>query len=124
MDRNPDLSSYRELISSSTKVVDELVTELSKEEMETKSLQLPCDQTVTSARDDLHSALQSLSSSFWSQQGVNNSRSSAGSDNSLENDSSIKERPTTHSAVRNKGVYKVVYPFTSGVPLSGSPHWV
>ncbi|XP_027884679.1 kinesin-like protein KIF14 [Xiphophorus couchianus] len=121
MDRNPDLSSYRELISSSTKVVDELVTDLSRKGVETKSLQL---QSVISARDDLHSTLQSLLSSFWSEQGVNDSRSSAGSDSSLENDSSIKERPTTHNAVRNKGVYKVVYPFTSGVPLSGSPHWV
>ncbi|XP_014822861.1 PREDICTED: kinesin-like protein KIF14 [Poecilia mexicana] len=124
MDRNPDLSSCRELISSSTKAVDELVIGLSKEGVEAKSLQLPCLQTVISARDDLHSALQSLLSSFWSQQGVNDSRSSAGSDNSLENDSSIKDRPTTHNAVRNKGVYKVVYPFASGVPLSGSPHWV
>lgn len=121
MDRNPDLTSYRELISSSTKVVDELVTDLSRKGVETKSLQL---QSIISARDDLHSALQSLLSSFWSEQGVNDSRSSAGSDSSLENDSSIKERPTTHNAVRNKGVYKVVYPFTSGVPLSGSPHWV
>lgn len=121
-DRNPDFSSCRELISSSTKAVDELVTGLSKKEAEGLSLQLPCLQTVISARDELHLALRSLSS-FWSQQGVDDSRCSAGSDNSSENDSSTKDRVNTHSTVRNKVVSKIVY-IAPGVPRSGSPHWV
>ncbi|KAM4738851.1 kinesin-like protein KIF14 [Anableps anableps] len=123
-DRNLDLSGCRELISSSTKAVDELVTGLSKQVAEAPSLQPPCLQTVISARDELHSALRSLSSSFWSQQGVSDSRSSAGSDKSLENDSSAKENPNTHSAVRNKVVSKMVYFLAPGVACSGSPHWV
>ncbi|XP_035996965.1 kinesin-like protein KIF14 [Fundulus heteroclitus] len=122
-DSHPDLSSCRALISSSTKAVDELVAGLSEEGA--PAPQPPGLQTVASARDELRSALRSLSSSFQSQQGASDSRSSAGSDRSVENDSSAKERANTHSSVRNKVVSKIVYcSLTPGVSCSGSPHWV
>ncbi|XP_017268937.1 kinesin-like protein KIF14 isoform X2 [Kryptolebias marmoratus] len=121
---NSDLSSCRELISSSAKAVDELITGLSKEGAETLSLQLPCLQTVVSARDGLHSALQSLSSSSsWSQQETEENRSSCSSERSTENDLFTKERAKAHSVVRNRVVSKMVYSLAPGVPKS-SPHWV
>ncbi|XP_062279792.1 kinesin-like protein KIF14 [Scomber scombrus] len=122
-DRDSNLSSSRELISSSAKAVDELITGLSNEGAVTLSLQLPCLQTVMAARDELHSALQSLSSS-WSQQVAVESRSSATSDKSTEDELLTKESVASHSAVRNRVVSKIVYSFPSGVSSSGSQHWV
>lgn len=121
--RNSDLSSCRELISSSAKAVDELITGLSKDGAVTLTLRLPCLQTVVSARDELHSALQSLSSS-WNQQALGESRSSAGSEKSTEDEMLLKESAPTHSAVRNRVVSKIVYSLTPGVPSNGRPHWV
>ncbi|XP_038147695.1 kinesin-like protein KIF14 [Cyprinodon tularosa] len=122
-DRSSDLSGCRELISSSTKAVDQLIIGLSKEEADASSLQLPCLQTIMSARDDLHCALQSLSASLWSHQ-ESDSRSSSGSDKNVENDSSTKERAKTYSAVRNKVVSKIVYSVAPDVTCSSSLHWV
>ncbi|XP_072245431.1 kinesin-like protein KIF14 [Leuresthes tenuis] len=124
-DRSSDLSSCRELISSSAKMVDELITGLSKDGAGTLSLQLPCLQTVISARDELHAALRGLSSSsYWTQQAERESRSSAASEQSTEYDSLTKDGVITHSAVRNRVVSKVVYSLAPGEHCSGSPHWV
>lgn len=122
-DRDSNLSSCRELISSSAKAVDELVTGLSKEGALTLSLQLPCLQSVMAARDELHSALQSLSSS-WNEHGAGESRSSAASDKSTEDEILTKESTTTHSAVRNRVVSKIVYSLSPGMLPKGSSHWV
>lgn len=125
LDNNSDLSSCRELISSSATAVDELIIGLSKEGAESLSLQLPCLHTVISARDELHSALQSLSSSScWSQQEVDRTSSSSSSEKRTENDLLTKERAKTHSAVRNRVVSKMVYSLAPGVANSDSPHWV
>ncbi|XP_051233248.1 kinesin-like protein KIF14 [Dicentrarchus labrax] len=121
-DRDSNLSSCRELISSSAKAVDELITGLSKEVALTLSLQLPCLQSVIDARDELYSALQSLSS--WNQQGAGEGRSSAASDKSAEDEMLTKESATTYSAVRNQVVSKIVYSLPSGASSKGSPHWV
>lgn len=121
-DRDSNLSSSRELISSSAKAVDELITGLSNEGAVTLSLQLPCLQTVMAARDELHSALQSLSS--WSQQVAVESRNSATSDKSTEDELLTKESVASHNAVRNRVVSKIVYSFPSGVSSSSSLHWV
>lgn len=120
-DRNSEVSCRGEIISSS-KAVEELITSLSTVGAETPSLQLPCLHTGISARDELHSALQSLSSSL-SQQGEGE-RSSAESDKSTENESLSKERAVTHSSVRNQVVSKIVFSLAPGMPCSGSPHWV
>uniref|UniRef100_A0A3B4Z744 Kinesin-like protein KIF14 n=1 Tax=Stegastes partitus TaxID=144197 RepID=A0A3B4Z744_9TELE len=101
-DSSSDLSSCRELISSSAKALDELITGLSTEEAVAPSLQLPCLQTVMSARDELHSALQSFST---------------------HNEILTKDRAATHSAVRNRVVSKIVYLAPGGLS-NGSPHWV
>ncbi|XP_069558309.1 LOW QUALITY PROTEIN: kinesin-like protein KIF14 [Brachyistius frenatus] len=124
-DRTSDLSSCRELISSSAKAVDELITGLAKEGAVALSLQLPCLQTILSTRDELHSALQSLSCS-WNQQVVEEeeSRRSAASETSAEDEVFTKERAATHSAVRTRVVRKVVYSLAPGVLSNGSPHWV
>ncbi|CAG5864166.1 unnamed protein product [Menidia menidia] len=122
-DRNSDLSSSREQISSSAKIVDDLITGLSKEGAGTPSLQLPCLQTVLSARDELLSALRDLSSfSSWSQQGE--SRSSAGSEQSTKNGSLTKDGVIKHSSVRNRVVSKMVYSLDQAEQCSVSPHWV
>lgn len=125
LDNNSDLSSCRELISSSATTVDELIIGLSKEDSESLSLQLPCLHTVISARDELHSALQSLSSSScWSQQEVDRTSSSSSSEKRTENDLFTKERAKAHNAVRNRVVSKLVYSLAPGVANSDSPHWV
>ncbi|XP_035033401.2 kinesin-like protein KIF14 [Hippoglossus stenolepis] len=112
-DRDSNLGS--EQISSSAKAVDELIVGLSKEAALLASSQLPCLQSVVTARDTLHSALQSLSSP-WNEQGAGESRSSAASDKSTEEDMCA----STHTAVRNRLVSKIVYT----IPSKGSPHWV
>ncbi|XP_042367975.1 kinesin-like protein KIF14 [Plectropomus leopardus] len=117
-DRDSNLSSSRELISSSAKAVDELIIGLSKEGA-LLSLQLPVLQSVMTARDELHSSLQSLSS--WKSQEAGESRSSAASDKSTEDEISTKE---THSAVRNRVVTKIVHTLPPGVSSAGSLHWV
>lgn len=76
-------------------------------------MKLPCLQSIIEARDELHSALQSLRS--WSQDAEN--RSSLGSDKSAEGSA------TTHSSVYNRAVSKVVQILPSGVS-KGSTRWV
>ncbi|KAM8874254.1 kinesin-like protein KIF14 isoform 2-T2 [Spinachia spinachia] len=118
-DTHSNLSSCREAISSSAKAVDELIAGLSKDKASTLSLQRPLPQSVMAARDELHSALQSLSS--WSQQVAGESESPADSDNGLEDKSLRKE---THSAVKNRVVSKIVYCLPPGASLKGTMHWV
>ncbi|XP_033937920.1 kinesin-like protein KIF14 [Pseudochaenichthys georgianus] len=116
--KDSNLSSSRELISSSAKAVDELITGLSKGKASNPSLQLPFLQSVMVARDELHSALQSLSS--WDQQEPGESRNSSASDKSTE-DELCKN---THTAVRNRVVSKMVYSLPPGVSPKDSLHWV
>ena len=115
-DRDSNLSSCRELIISSAKAVDELITGLPKEGALTLAL------SIMAARDELHTALRSLSS--WKQQVAEESRSSAASDMSAEDEMLTKEGATTHCAVRNRVVSKMVYSFHPDVSSKGSPHWV
>lgn len=108
-----NLAHSRELISSSAKAVDDLVTSLSNDASLTLAMRLPCLQSVLAARDELQLALQSLCS--WNQEAEN--RSTADSDKSVE------ESVASHSVVRNRVVSKVVYTLPSGVS-KGSTHWV
>lgn len=108
-----NLAHSRELIASSAKAVDELITGLSNDGWLTPAVRRPCLQTALAARDELHSALQSLCS--WNQEAEN--RSSVGSDKSGE------ESATIHSVVRNKVVSKVVYTLPAGVS-KGSTQWM
>ncbi|XP_071342044.1 kinesin-like protein KIF14 [Trachinotus anak] len=121
--KDRDLSSCRELISSSAKAVDELLSGLSKEGALTLCSQLPYLQSVMTARDELRSALQSLSFP-WIEQGTGESRSSTASDKSTEDEILTKESATTRSAVRNRIVSKIVYSLPPGVSSKVSPHWV
>lgn len=117
-DRNPDLSGCREMISSA-KAADELITGLSMDGAEAPALQLPCLQTVKSARD----ALQSLCS-LWNQQEEGESRSLASFEKDTEEESTTKEKAATHTAVGHRAMSKIVYSLAPGVQSSGSPHWV
>lgn len=90
--------------------MDELITGLSNHGSLAPARRLPCLQTVLAARDQLHSALQSLRS--WYQEAENRA-----------SDQSGEESATTHSVVRNKVVSKVVYTLPSGVS-KGSTQWV
>ncbi|XP_006792143.1 kinesin-like protein KIF14 [Neolamprologus brichardi] len=121
--RGKDFKSCRDTISSSAKAVDELITGLSKDGIGAPTLQLPCLQTVMSARDELHSILESLSS-LWNQQEEGESRSSASFEKDTEEESSAKERAATHSTVRHRVVSKIVYALAPGVQSNSGPHWV
>lgn len=86
------------------------------------ALRLPCLQNVMAARDELHSALQSLSS--WNQQDPGANRSSSASDKSTEDELLSKESATTHCSVRNRVVSKIVYSLPPGVTTKSNTHWV
>ncbi|KAM3619744.1 uncharacterized protein V6R79_012946 [Siganus canaliculatus] len=116
--RDSDLSSLREQISSSAKAVSELITRLSEEEALTMALQLP-----GVLNDELQSALQSLSLP-WNQQVAGENRSSGASDTSKEDETSLKESTTIHSAVKHRVVSKTVYYLPPGVLTEGRTHWV
>lgn len=118
--RDSSLGSCLEPIRSSARAVDELILRLSKDGAVTPGLQLPCLQSVVDARDELHSALRSLSSP-WSQEGAE------GEENSVEGADSENQRKgsqTIYCAVRNRIVKKVVYANSSGVACEGNPEWV
>ncbi|XP_068446174.1 kinesin-like protein KIF14 isoform X2 [Clinocottus analis] len=117
-DSDSNFSSCRDLISSSTKAVDELITGLSEEEA-SPPLKLPLRQSVIAARDELHFVLQSLSS--WGQEVAGESSSSAASDGGTEDETLSKD---THSAVRNRIARQIVYSLPPGVSSKGSLHWV
>ncbi|XP_058495067.1 kinesin-like protein KIF14 [Solea solea] len=125
-DRDSNFSSCRELISSSAKAVDELITGLAEEGALTPSSQLNRNrprQSSTTARDEVHSALQSLSSPC-NEQSTGEGRSSGASNKSAEDDFLTNDSGSTHSAVRNRVVSKMVYSLPAGVSAKGSPHWV
>lgn len=103
-----NLAHSTELINSSAKAVDELITGLSNDGSLTLAMRLPCLQSILAARDELHSALQSLCS--WNQEAED--RSSFGSDKS------VVESAT--SGVRNRVVSKVVYTLPSGASKSST----
>lgn len=108
-----NLAHSRELISSSAKAVDELVTSLSNDASLTPAMGLPCLQSISAARDELQSALQSLCS--WNQEAEKSS--------SADSDKSVEESVASHSVVRNRVVSKVVYTLPTGVS-KGSTQWV
>uniref|UniRef100_A0A3P9JEB2 Kinesin-like protein KIF14 n=1 Tax=Oryzias latipes TaxID=8090 RepID=A0A3P9JEB2_ORYLA len=120
-DKDSDLKIFRELIPSVT-AVDELVTGLSEEEDSPRSHKPPCPNITISARDELRSALHSLSSAPLSLLGAGESRSSVDSKRSTGN--VTKEKADTRSTVKKQIVSKVVYTLAPDVSCSGSPHWV
>lgn len=113
--------SSKDLISSSAKAVNELITGLSKDGSLTQALQLPCLQNIIAARDELHSALQCLHS--WNQQAGENS-SSALSDKSTDDEILTTESATTYRAVRNRVKTKIVCSIPPGLSSNGNAHWV
>ncbi|XP_034560171.1 kinesin-like protein KIF14 isoform X2 [Notolabrus celidotus] len=123
-ERASDLSSSsRESLSSSAKAVDELLTDISEEGALALAVRLPCSESVMAARDDLHSALLCLSSS-WNQHETGENRNSASSEKSTEDEMLTQSNTSSHSAVRNRVVSKVVYSLPAGASFKGSPHWV
>lgn len=119
--KDSSLSNNKDLISSSAKAVDELITGLSKDGSLTQALQLPCLQSVLAARDELRSALRCLHS--WNQQAGENS-GSAVSDKSTDDEILTTESTTTHRAVRNRVKTKIVYSIPPGLSSNGNAHWV
>ncbi|XP_078141760.1 kinesin-like protein KIF14 [Centroberyx gerrardi] len=111
--------SSREAISSSAKAVDELITGASA----SSGLQLPCLQSVMAARDELHSALRSLSDAF-NQQGAGESGGPAASESGAGDKTSSKESVTAQNTFRNRIVTKTLYSAPSGASSNGDPHWV
>ncbi|XP_029987200.1 kinesin-like protein KIF14 isoform X2 [Sphaeramia orbicularis] len=121
-DRNFNLSSCRDTISSTAKTVDELIIVLSREgDLMPSASSDP--KPFLAVHEELHSALQSLSSS-WYQEEAEETWTSAASDRSTEEESLQKNSSTTHTVVRNRIVSKIVYTLPPGVTSSGSAHWV
>ncbi|XP_026179574.1 kinesin-like protein KIF14 [Mastacembelus armatus] len=122
-DKDFNLSSCKELISSCAKAVDELIMGLCEKGTSVLSLQLPCHQSIIAARDELHFALQSLSSS-WNHHDAGEGQSSAAPDKSTADNNLAEESATPRSSVRNRVTNKMVYTLPPGVSSKGSPHWV
>lgn len=92
-----------ERIWSSAQAVDELVAGLSKDG--SPAAPPPCLQSVSAAREQLHSALQSLRS--WNQEVEDGSR--------VASDTSVAESATTRSVVRSRVVSRAAYALPSAV---------
>lgn len=110
-DTNIDLGRHRNLISSLAKRVDELITVLFENG----------GASADAVCNDLRSALQSLSTSWFQQAGEDSLTSS---ERSSESTASLKEYSTTHSSVRNRVYSKIVYSLPSEVASNDKPHWV
>ncbi|XP_076007312.1 kinesin-like protein KIF14 isoform X2 [Genypterus blacodes] len=120
--RDSNLNRHQEAISSSARAVDELITGLCKDGA-SSGLQLPCIQSVMAARDELHSALQCLSSAAWSQQGAGRSRGSATSERSTDDENLPKQRAANTSSCKNLIVSKTVF-LPPTLSPNGSTHWL
>ncbi|XP_041745611.1 kinesin-like protein KIF14 isoform X2 [Coregonus clupeaformis] len=124
------LSACREAVFSSSETIDGVINSLprgvTRSATTNLSLHLPCLQTVVAARDELHSALQSLRNAFNPQGHEDDKRGSSGSEKSLVERGLTKEWPLVASAMeRNRGAPKIVYSLSSGVSSSnGDVCWV
>ncbi|XP_029001602.1 kinesin-like protein KIF14 [Betta splendens] len=115
--------SCREMICSTAKAVDELITSLSQDEAPVRSLQPPATQSVTDAGDELHAALQSLLS-YFNGVGTGESQNVCASHDSTENEDSSRASATTHSTVKNLVMSKIMYSLPVGALSRDTPHWV
>ncbi|XP_034035899.1 kinesin-like protein KIF14 [Thalassophryne amazonica] len=116
-----DLSGVREPITSSVQAADDLVTDVSEEGVLTLAASSNLQHhNVMAARDELHIALQSLSSA-WSQEGPGEGRGSAGSDRSTDN--ATKESGAPYGTLTDRVGSKIVCKTLPAGMLS-SPHWV
>ncbi|CAB1314346.1 unnamed protein product [Coregonus sp. 'balchen'] len=117
------LGACREAVFSSSETIDGVINSLprgvTRSATTNLSLHLPCLQTVVAARDELHSALQSLRNAFNPQGHEDDKRGSSGSEKSLVEWGLVKEWPLVASAMeRNRGAPKIVYSLSSGVSSS------
>ncbi|XP_077391428.1 kinesin-like protein KIF14 isoform X2 [Festucalex cinctus] len=113
------LNSCRELISSSAKSVDEIISGLSKGAVGL-SLHPPPGQTLMAAQDELHCALQSLTLP-WDQPEAVESRKAFTPEESKDDP---RECSTSRCADRNPGINNLVYSLPAGVISDGIPRWV
>uniref|UniRef100_A0A8C7CRW8 Kinesin-like protein KIF14 n=1 Tax=Oncorhynchus kisutch TaxID=8019 RepID=A0A8C7CRW8_ONCKI len=122
------LSTCREAVSSSSKTIDKVINGLPRGgtglATTSSSLQLPCLETVIAARDELHSALQSLSTAF-NTQGLEEKRGSSGSEKSTRERGQGNEGTLVASDMeRNRGAPTIVS-LSSGLSSSNDDaHWV
>ncbi|XP_041695950.1 kinesin-like protein KIF14 [Coregonus clupeaformis] len=122
------LSACREAISTSSKTIDKVINGLPRGgtgvATVSSNLQLPCLQTVMAARDELHSALQSLSTAF-NPQGPEEKRGSSGSEKSTRERGPVKEGPLVASDMgRNRGALKIVSLSSELSSSNDDAHWV
>ncbi|XP_035630418.1 kinesin-like protein KIF14 [Oncorhynchus keta] len=122
------LNTCREAVFSSSKTIDKVINGLPTGgtglATTSSSLQLPCLETVMAARDDLHSALQSLSTAF-NMQGLEEKRGSSGSEKSTRERGQGNEGTLVASDMeRNRGAPTIVS-LSSGLSSSNDDaHWV
>ncbi|XP_057696787.1 kinesin-like protein KIF14 [Corythoichthys intestinalis] len=112
-------STCRELISSSAKTVDEVISGLSKGAVGL-SLYPPPGQTQMAEQDKLHCALWSLTLP-WDQQEAFERRGTA---TSLESKDEPRERGMSQCADRSRGNNTFIYSLPAGVTSNGCPRWV
>ncbi|XP_061636315.1 kinesin-like protein KIF14 [Phyllopteryx taeniolatus] len=118
-DRHSKFTSFKELISSSAKTVDEIISGLSKRAVGL-SLHPPSRQTLMAAQDELHCALQSLTLPWDQQEAVESSNTGT----SEENKADQRESGAFHSTDRSRGINTFVYSLPASVKANGSPRWV
>ncbi|XP_019731037.1 kinesin-like protein KIF14 isoform X1 [Hippocampus comes] len=118
-DRHSAFSSCRELITSSAKTVDEIISGFSKGAVGL-SLHPSSGQTLMAAQDELHRALQSLTLP-WDQPEAVENRNTVMLEESKDDP---REYGNSRSADGNRAINKLVHSLPAGVVANGSPRWV
>uniref|UniRef100_A0A3Q2Y4N2 Kinesin-like protein KIF14 n=1 Tax=Hippocampus comes TaxID=109280 RepID=A0A3Q2Y4N2_HIPCM len=108
-----------ELITSSAKTVDEIISGFSKGAVGL-SLHPSSGQTLMAAQDELHRALQSLTLP-WDQPEAVENRNTVMLEESKDDP---REYGNSRSADGNRAINKLVHSLPAGVVANGSPRWV
>ncbi|XP_036375819.1 kinesin-like protein KIF14 [Megalops cyprinoides] len=129
-DKSSNLGRSREEICASSKKIDDVISGLPKlrGNIYAPRLQLPCVRSVMAARDDVHSALHSLTSLFDQSyveknefSGIENSEGKA----EEERDPDNEDVSAASKGRRDRTVPKIVYTLSSGATTySKGIHWV
>ncbi|CAL8309783.1 unnamed protein product [Lota lota] len=122
--RESDLITSSAAISSSARAVGDLIRGHS-EAVASVDPHLPCPQTVTTTREELHAAIHALTTTSTSDQQGAECRQSAGSNTTGDDDSDVsKDGGQAPGSFRSKAAANVLYSLASGVSSNRSPHWV
>ncbi|XP_061681795.1 kinesin-like protein KIF14 isoform X2 [Syngnathoides biaculeatus] len=115
-DGHSKFTSFRELISSSAKTVDEIISGLTKGTVGL-SLNPPSRQTLMSAQDELHYALQSLTLPWDQLKAVESSNTGTSEESKVESGA-------FHCTDKNRDINTFLSSLPSSIKSNCSPRWV